>query len=306
MKRDLVTLSDLSPQHVIGLLDLAQRLKDERIRGIAEPLLAGKHLAMLFEKPSLRTRTSFDIAMVELGGHALYLGPEEVQLGRRESVADVARVLSHYVDAIMARVFAHEHIVALAHWASVPVINGLSDYCHPCQALADLLTIREKLGRLDGVRLTYVGDGNNVVTSLLFAAALTGMSITVATPPGYEPATEVVERAKELATHTGTRIDILTDPTAAVMAAHVIYTDTWTSMGQESEADERRRAFAGYQVNADLLAHAPEVKGVMHCLPAHRGQEITDQVADGPLSWLFDQAENRLHAQKAVLVDLMT
>jgi len=218
----------------------------------------------------------------------------------------VARVLSRYVDAIMARVFAHDHVVALAQWASVPVINGLSDYCHPCQALADLLTIQEKLGTLSGVRLAYVGDGNNVLTSLLFGAALTGMALTAATPPDYAPSPEVVSRAKALAGPTGASLQIGTDPTEAVAGAQVVYTDTWTSMGQEAEAAVRRDAFADFQVNEALLAGASVDVGVMHCLPAHRGEEITDAVADGPHSWLFDQAENRLHAQKAVLVDLLT
>lgn len=305
MKRDLVSLADLQPERLAGLLDLAVRLKRERAAGTERPLLAGRSLAMLFEKPSLRTRVSFDMAMAQLGGHALYLGPDEVQLGRRESVADVARVLSRYADAIMARVFAHRSVVDLARWASVPVINGLSDYSHPCQGLADLLTVREKLGDLAGVHLAYVGDGNNVLASLVFGGALSGMHVTAATPAGYAPPEDVVARARELAGPTGATIRVVTDPLEAVEEAQVVYTDTWTSMGQEEEARERRRAFGAYQVNATLLSHASRLRGVMHCLPAHRGEEITDEVADGPHSWLFDQAENRLHAQKAVLVDLI-
>ncbi len=306
MKRDLLTLADQGPEALGDLLALARALKAEHAAGGNPPLLAGRTLGMIFQKPSLRTRVSFEMAMRHLGGHALYLSPDEIRLGERESVPDVARVLSRYVDAIMARVFAHDHVVALAQWASVPVINGLSDYCHPCQALADLLTIQEKLGTLSGVRLAYVGDGNNVLTSLLFGAALTGMALTAATPPDYAPSPEVVSRAKALAGPTGASLQIGTDPTEAVAGAQVVYTDTWTSMGQEAEAAVRRDAFADFQVNEALLAGASVDVGVMHCLPAHRGEEITDAVADGPHSWLFDQAENRLHAQKAVLVDLLT
>ncbi len=306
MKRDFLTLADQSPAALGDLLALARALKAERQTGGNRPLLAGRTLGMIFQKPSLRTRVSFEMAMEHLGGHAVYLSPEEIQLGKRESVADVARVLSRYVDAIMARVFAHDDVVALAQWASVPVINGLSDYSHPCQGLADLLTIQEHLGTLAGVRLAYVGDGNNVLASLLFGAALTGMALSAATPPGYAPDPEVVARAEGLARGTGATLRIVTDPAEAVAGAQVVYTDTWTSMGQEAEAAARREAFRGYQVNAALLAGANADVGVMHCLPAHRGEEITDEVADGPHSWLFDQAENRLHAQKAVLVDLLT
>jgi ornithine carbamoyltransferase len=306
MKRDFLTLADQSPAALGDLLALARTLKAERAAGGNRPLLAGRTLGMIFLKPSLRTRVSFEMAMEHLGGHAIYLSPDEIQLGKRESVADVARVLSRYVDAIMARVFAHDHIVGLARWASVPVINGLSDYSHPCQGLADLLTIQEKLGTLAGVRLAYVGDGNNVLTSLLFGAALMGMELSAATPPGYAPDPEVVSRAEGLARGTGATLRVVTDPAEAVAGAQVVYTDTWTSMGQEAEAAARREAFGGYQVNAALLRGADADVGVMHCLPAHRGEEITDEVADGPHSWLFDQAENRLHAQKAVLVDLLT
>jgi ornithine carbamoyltransferase len=306
MKRDFLTLADQSPAALGDLLALARALTAERQTGGNRPLLAGRTLGMIFQKPSLRTRVSFEMAMEHLGGHAVYLSPEEIQLGKRESVADVARVLSRYVDAIMARVFAHDDVVALAQWASVPVINGLSDYSHPCQGLADLLTIQEHLGTLAGVRLAYVGDGNNVLASLLFGAALTGMALSAATPPGYVPDPEVVARAEGLARGTGATLRIVTDPAEAVAGAQVVYTDTWTSMGQEAEAAARREAFRGYQVNAALLAGADVDVGVMHCLPAHRGEEITDEVADGPHSWLFDQAENRLHAQKAVLVDLLT
>lgn len=305
MKKDLISLADLSPDEIWALLQLALSLKAEWRQGGNTPRLAGKTLAMIFQKPSLRTRVSFEMGMIHLGGQALYLSPDEIKLGQRESIPDVARVLSRYVDGIMARVFAHADVVTLARWASVPVINGLSDYSHPCQALADLLTIYEKLGRLKGVKLTYVGDGNNVLHSLLFGGAAMGLHLVAATPEGYEPLPEVVHRAQERAKETGATIRLLRDPREAVKGADVIYTDTWFSMGQEAEAEVRRPIFRPYQVNAELLAVAGPQARVMHCLPAHRGEEITDEVADGPCSWLFDQAENRLHAQKAVLVELL-
>ncbi len=288
------------------MLDLAVRLKEERRAGGNVPLLAGKVLAMVFQKPSLRTRVSFDMAMRHLGGDALYLSPDEVGLGKRESIADVSRVLSRYVDAIMARVFAHEHVLELARHASVPVINGLSDFNHPCQALADMLTIREHFGRLEGLRLTFVGDGNNVAVSLLVACARLGLDFTIASPEGYELPAQALDLGRRLAEETGISIRLLRDPREAVRGAHIIYTDTWTSMGQEAEAEQRRKAFPPYQVNAGLVGEADPSAIVMHCLPAHRGQEITDEVMDGPHSAIFDQAENRLHAQKAILVSLLS
>lgn len=303
--KDFLSIADLDPQELSELLELAADLKIERRQGAMVQRLEGKALAMVFQKPSLRTRVSFEMAMTDLGGRALYLSPAEVGMGARESVADVARVLSRFVDAIMARVFDHAEIVSLARWASVPVINGLSDYYHPCQALADLLTIGERIGHLEGVRLAYLGDGNNVLHSLIFAAALTGMELRVATPEGYEPDADVVARGREMARVTGASIVLEPDPRAAVLEADVLYTDTWTSMGQEEESERRARIFPPYQINAELLALAAPGAGVMHCLPAHRGQEITDEVADGGQSWLWDQAENRLHAQKAVLVRLL-
>ncbi|MGI6379867.1 MAG: ornithine carbamoyltransferase [Anaerolineae bacterium] len=303
--KDFLSIADLDPQELSELLELAADLKIERRQGAMVQRLEGKALAMVFQKPSLRTRVSFEMAMTDLGGRALYLSPAEVGMGARESVADVARVLSRFVDAIMARVFDHAEIVSLARWASVPVINGLSDYNHPCQALADLLTIGERIGHLEGVRLAYLGDGNNVLHSLIFAAALTGMELRVATPEGYEPDADVVARGREMARVTGASIVLEPDPRAAVLEADVLYTDTWTSMGQEEESERRARIFPPYQINAELLALAAPGAGVMHCLPAHRGQEITDEVADGGQSWLWDQAENRLHSQKAVLVRLL-
>lgn len=305
MKKDLLSLADLSSDELWHLLNVAQELKEEWQAGGNQPILTGKSLGMIFQKPSLRTRVSFEMAMRHLGGQAMYLSPDEIQLGKRESVSDVARVLSRYVDCIMARVFAHKDLQTLAAYARVPVINGLSDYSHPCQGLADLLTILEKKGVLRGLKLAWVGDGNNVLTSLLFGASKVGMDVSVATPRGYEPRAEVAEAAFHIARESGNEIEIGYDPQAAVQGADVIYTDTWTSMGQEAEAAQRRKVFPPYQVNAALLAQADEEAIVMHCLPAHRGEEITDEVADGPHSAIFDQAENRMHAQKAVLAVLL-
>jgi ornithine carbamoyltransferase len=266
--------------------------------------LRGKVLGMLFQKPSLRTRVSFDRAMLDLGGHALYLSPTEVGLGERESVKDVARVLSRYVDIIMARVFRHADVAELAGAATVPVINGLSDLYHPCQALADLLTVRERFDSLVGRRVVYVGDGNNVAHSLLLGGAHMGMHVTVIHPPGYEPRRSVLDEAARLADASGGSVTTATDPTAAE-GAEVLYTDVWASMGDESEAQQRSTAFAPYQLNGRLLDRAADSAIVMHCLPAHRGQEITDEVIDGPHSVVWDQAENRMHTQKALLLWLL-
>jgi ornithine carbamoyltransferase len=303
--RHLVSVEDLSTKDVWDLLELAVRLKEEWRGGGNKPLLAGKHLGMVFQKPSLRTRVSFEVGMSHLGGAALYLSPQEIQLGQRESVADVARVLSRYVDGIMARVFDHADVEGLAAYASVPVINGLSDFVHPCQALSDLLTIHEKKGALQGLVLAYVGDGNNVAHSLLFAGSKVGMEVRVSTPTGYEPSEQVVSKAKGFAQDSGGRVVLDPDPQSAVSGADVIYTDTWASMGQEAEREERLPLFHPYQVNEELVALAKPEAVVMHCLPAHRGEEITDGVLDGPQSAVLDQAENRMHLQKAVLVTLM-
>jgi ornithine carbamoyltransferase len=300
-----LSLADLSADEIQRLLDLAIELKQEWRQGGNRPILANKTLAMVFQKPSLRTRVSFDMAMLHLGGQALYLSPDEIGLGKRESVADVARVLSRYVDAIMARVFAHEHVVELARYSRVPVINGLSDYSHPCQGMADLLTIYENFGRLRDLKVAFIGDGNNVATSLLFGASKLGMDFALAAPSGYHLREDVARLGREFAAHTGSQVVETEDVTEAVRDAHVIYTDVWTSMGQEAETEKRLRIFPPYQINAALVARArPDVR-VMHCLPAHRGQEITDEVADGPHSVLWDQAENRMHAQKAILAQLL-
>lgn len=303
--KDYLAIADHSPEELLGLLDLAVKLKKERQDGGNQPLLKGKMLAMIFQKPSLRTRVSFDMAMRQVGGDAIYLSPAEIGLGKRESIADIARVLSGYVDAIMARVFTHEHVVEMAKWARVPVINGLSDYNHPCQALADALTIYEKFGNLAGLKVTYVGDGNNVAVSLMHICAKLGANFTIANPPGFDMSEEAIDEAHEFAKSSGSQIELMQDAHKAVKDADVIYTDTWTSMGQEEEAKKRAEVFPPYQVNQKLVGEAKEGVIVMHCLPAHRGQEITDEVADGSHSALFPQAHNRLHAQKALLVQLL-
>jgi ornithine carbamoyltransferase len=298
--RHFLEIRSVDEDQFWGLLRLAKDLKDERTRlGRNAPILDNKALALLFQKPSLRTRVSFEMGMQHLGGHAFYISPQEVGLGVRESVPDVARVLSGYADGIMARVFAHEHVLQLAEWGSVPVINGLSDFDHPCQALTDMFTIWEYFGQLAGLTLAYVGDGsNNVATSLIMAAGKVGMSVRIIAPKEYQPDPAVLAQS-------GSDV-IVTDELVAVTGADVVYTDTWTSMGQEEEREERLKAFPKFQVNEQLLSitRNPDIK-VMHCLPAHRGEEITDDVADGPYSLLFPQAHNRLHAQKALLAHLL-
>jgi len=305
MKKDFIAVSDYSPEELQGILDLSVDLKKEWQSGGNAPLLKGKVLAMVFQKPSLRTRVSFDMAMRHLGGDALYLSPAEIGLGQRESIADVARVLAGYVDAVMARVFEHEHVLQLAKWSKVPVINGLSDYNHPCQAMADALTIQEKFGRLKGLKIAFIGDGNNVAVSLMHIATKLGAHFSIASPEGYDITPKAIEAAREFAASSGSQLSFLRDPHEAVKNADVIYTDTWTSMGQEAETQKRAAVFPPYQVNQQLVSEANKDVIVMHCLPAHRGQEITDEVADGPHSALFPQAENRMHAQKGILVHLL-
>ncbi len=301
---DFLAVSDLSSTEVQDLLDLAIRLKKEYFAGGNPPLLKGKVLGMIFQKPSLRTRVSFDMAMRHLAGDALYLSPSEIGLGQRESIADVARVLSGYVHALMARVFAHEHVLELAKWATIPVVNGLSDYNHPCQAMADALTIEEKFGKQKGLCVTFIGDGNNVAVSLMHVSTKLGWNFTIASPEGYDLNPKAVEIAKATAKETGSELKFLRDPHEAVKGAQVIYTDTWTSMGQEEETARREKVFPPYQVNARLVGEADKDVIVMHCLPAHRNHELTDEVADGPHSVIFPQAHNRLHAQKAILARL--
>lgn len=303
--KDFLAIADYSPEALQNLLDLATQLKKEWQKGGNPPLLKHKVLAMIFQKPSLRTRVSFDMAMRHLGGDALYLSPNEIGLGKRETIADVARVMSGYVDAIMARVFEHQHVIDLAGWSHVPVINGLSDYNHPCQALADALTIQEQFGSLKGLKVSYVGDGNNVALSLLHICAKLGAHFAIANPEGYDLLPRAVEQARQFAEKSGSTITLLRDPHQAVEGADVIYTDAWTSMGQEEEAKIREKVFPPYQVNAKLMGKASSNVIVMHCLPAHRNHEITDEVADGPHSVIFPQAHNRLHAQKAILLQLL-
>jgi len=304
--KDYLAVADYSSEDLQSILARAISLKTEWKERGNPPILKGKVLAMIFQKPSLRTRVSFDMAMRHLGGDALYLSPAEVGLGKRESIADVARVVSGYVDGIMARVFDHEHVLELAKWAEVPVINGLSDYNHPCQAAADALTIQENFGSLKGLKISYVGDGNNVALSLLHICAKLGADFTIATPVGYEIDPEAVSEAEKFAAESGSSITQLNDPMEAVKGSQVIYTDTWVSMGQDEEAAKRAKVFPPFQVNQSLVNEAEKDVIVLHCLPAHRGEEITDEVADGPNSRIFPQAHNRLHAQKAILVKLLT
>ncbi len=299
---DLASWSSCDLEH---LLELALHLKMEWQTGGNRPILRNKTLGMIFQKPSLRTRVSFEMAMKHLGGTAIMLGPQEIGLGKRESIPDVARVLSSYVQIIMARVFEHDHVVQLAKYSRVPVINGLSDSYHPCQALADILTIREHFGRLKGLRVAYVGDGNNVAASLALACAHYGLTFGIATPEGYEIEATIREQAFEIAGSRGTALEMHTRPEAAVADADVVYTDSWVSMGQEAEAAERLQEFDGFQVNRQLMSFARPNSIVMHCLPAHRGDEITDELMDGEQSKVFEQAENRMHAQKAILAHLL-
>lgn len=303
--KHLICLADLSPDKIWRILHKARDLKEEWKAGGNKPILAGKSLAMIFEKPSLRTRVSFDVGMAQLGGHAVYLSPAEIGLGKRETVADVARVLSGYVQGIEARVFAHRNIEELALHATVPVINGLSDFSHPCQALGDVLTLWEARGQVQGQKLAFVGDGHNMANSLLFIGAKLGIHTTVASPRNYEPHPAVVRLAREAAEKSGAEITITNDPRVAAQGADVVYTDVWTSMGQEAEQQERSKQFADFQVDAALMKQARPDALFMHCLPAHRGEEVTDEVMEADYSVVFPQAENRLHAQKGILALLM-
>jgi ornithine carbamoyltransferase len=301
---DYLSSADLDAVGQARVLERAQRLREQHRLGHRPRPLTDRTVALLFEKPSLRTRVTFDEGITRLGGHAIYLGPEEVGIGRRETATDVGQNLSRWVDAIVSRTFAHATLLELAAAASVPVVNALSDREHPCQALADMLTLRQHLGETRGRTLAFVGDGNNVCHSLLLAGALGGMHLRVATPAGYEPDPQVVAAAVQTAQDLGGSVELLTLPADAVHGADAIYTDAWTSMGAEAEADLRRLRFAGFRVDAALLANAPDAL-VMHCLPAHRGEEITDEVLDGPRSVVLDQAENRLYVQQALLVELL-
>lgn len=303
--KDFLSLSGMSFEQVAELLDLAKTIKCRQMAGEVYEPLKGKALGMIFEKSSTRTRVSFEVGMLQLGGHSLFLSSNDLQIGRGETISDTAQVLSQYVDGIMIRTFGHEIVEELAKYASVPVINGLTDLYHPCQALADLLTIQEIKGQLAGLKMAYIGDGNNVAHSLLNACSIVGIDISVGCPKGYEPMPEVVEEAKQTAAGSGAVIEITNDPVAAVKNADIVYCDVWTSMGQEEENQKRLADFADYQVNAGLVEHAKKDYIFMHCLPAHREEEVSAEIIDGSHSVVFHQAANRLHAQKAVLVDLM-
>lgn len=302
MKKDFLAITELTAGEIFDIFDLAKELKEKTKRHEAHHILKGKTLAMIFQKPSARTRISFEVGMYQLGGHALYLTPTDISMGKRESVADVARVISRYCDGIMARLFGHEQIIELAKYATVPVINGLTDFLHPCQIMGDMLTVLEQRGNLDQLTVAYVGDGNNVANSWINIAARLPMTLHLAVPEGYEPDANLMDAARNSGISS---VKVLHDPLEAVKAADVIYTDVWASMGQEDQAEAREKAFSAFQVNAELLARAKKQCLVMHCLPAHRGDEITDSVIDGPNSIVFDEAENRLHIQKAIMVKLM-
>jgi ornithine carbamoyltransferase len=299
--RDFTRLGSWSSEELRTVLDLADALKEARREGTPHKLLPGRTLGMIFQKPSTRTRVSFEVGIAQLGGRGLYLAAGDLQLGRGETIRDTGVVLSRYLDAIMIRTFAQEDVEELAEHADIPVINGLTDYAHPCQALADLMTIRERLGRLSGARLAYLGDGNNVCVSLMVGAARFGMRFVAATPAGYEPDSTAVTAARRAAVQNGGTVELISDPRQAAQGAEVLYTDVWTSMGQEEEAERRRADLAGFQIDGDLLALAAEDAIVLHCLPAHYGEEITEEVLYGPQSAVWDEAENRLHAQKALM-----
>ena len=303
--KDFISLNDITKEELKELLDLAVKLKDETKKGIPHPILKGKTLGMIFTKSSTRTRVSFEVGMTQLGGYPLFLSSNDIQLGRGETIYDTAKVLERYLDGIMIRTFSHQDVLDLAEHADIPIINALTDLLHPCQVLADLLTIYEHKGHLEGLKLCYIGDGNNMAHSLMYGCAKAGMHCAVATPENYACDTEVVKKAQADFDEAGTALTITTDPVKAIKDADIVYTDTWVSMGQEAEKQERLKVFMPYQVNKELFAHAKPDALFMHCLPAYRDFEVTSDVIDGPNSVIFDEAENRLHAQKAVLVKLM-
>ena len=302
MKRDFLHITDFTTEEIWETLELSKWIKAKLKNGEDYKPFSGKTMAMIFAKPSARTRVSFETGFYRLGGHALYLGPNDIGIGKRESVADVARVLSRFNDVIMARLFDHQHIVDLAEHATVPVINGLTDHNHPCQILADAFSIIEKRGSIDGAKVSYIGDGNNIVHSWLYLSMLVPMKINVACPEGFDPDMDLVKKARDAGL---SEIDITHDPYEKISGSDVVYTDVWASMGQKEEAEERREVFKNFQVNDELMAAAGEGSLFMHCLPAERGVEVTDSVCDAPYSIIFDQAENRMHAQNAVILKLM-
>lgn len=303
--KDLLSIHDLSAAEVSEILDVAETLKAKQQRGEEHHLLKGKTLGMIFEKSSTRTRVSFEVGMWQLGGMALFLSDKDLQIGRGEPIKDTARVLSRYVDGIMIRTFSHDEVKELAHYATIPIINGLTDLLHPCQALTDIFTVKERKGELKGLKMAFIGDGNNMSQALMQACAKVGMHITVASPSAYAPDTAIVDEARADAAVFGSRVEVVTDPFAAAKDADVLYTDVWASMGQEAEQQKRERDFTGFQINRELMRVAKEDAIVLHCLPAHRGEEITEEVLEGPQSAVFDEAENRLHVQKAIMALLM-
>jgi len=303
--RDFISIHDYSVAEVAEILEVAGKLKAMQKAGEPHPILAGKTLGMIFQKPSTRTRVSFEVGMYQLGGYPLFLSPNDLQIGRGETVKDTALTLSRYLDGIMIRTFSHDEVLELANHASIPVINGLTDLLHPCQVMGDMMTILEHKGTLQGIKLAFVGDGNNVAHSLLYGGAKTGMNVVIACPKGFEPDATILKNAQADAAMTGARLWVVEDPREAVQEADVIYTDVWASMGQEKDAEEKEKHFALYQVNQQMLKSAKKDAIVMHCLPAKRGREITDEVIDGPNSVVFDEAENRLHIQKAIMALVM-
>jgi ornithine carbamoyltransferase len=303
--RDFISIHDYSAEEIAYIVETGIALKKMQKAGIPHHILPGKTLGMIFQKSSTRTRVAFEVGMYQLGGHALFLSPRDIQVGRGETIKDTALVLSRMLDGIMIRTFAHEEVLELAQWASIPVINGLTDLLHPTQIIGDLMTIKEHKGRLEGLKLAFVGDGNNVAHSLLFGGAKTGMEITIACPRGFEPDEKILALAREDAKATGARLSVMEDPNEAVKQADIIYTDVWASMGEEAQAEEKEKNFLPYQVNQQLLSLARKDCIVLHCLPAKRGKEITDEVIDGPQSVVFDEAENRLHAHKAIMALVM-
>lgn len=303
--KSLISINDLSHEEIYQIFELSASLKMKQLSGESHRLLEGKTLGMIFSKPSTRTRVSFEVGIYQLGGIGMYFGPNDLQLKRSESIQDTAKVLSRYLSGIMIRTFDHQDVVDLSKYGSIPVINGLTDLLHPCQVLTDLFTILEKKQKLRGLKLAYVGDGNNMAHSLLHGCSKVGMNISVASPEGYKPQREIVDNALANAKIMGSKVDILENPAEAVKDADIVYTDVWASMGQESESEKRKKLFKNYQVNPDLVKNAKEDYLFMHCLPAHRGDEVVDEVADSVNSVIFDEAENRLHVQKAIMALLM-
>lgn len=303
--KDIISINDLTQEEMYQIFDLSKTLKEKKLTGEPHRILEGKTLGMIFSKPSTRTRISFQTGIYHLGGFGMYFGPNDLQLGKSENIHDTAKVLSRYLDGIMIRTFSHQDVVDLAKYSSIPVINGLTDLLHPCQVLTDLFTILEKRRTLRGLKFVYLGDGNNMAHSLLYGASKVGMDIVLSTPSNYHPNKEILENAKANANYMGSKVELIEDPVEAVKDADVIYTDVWASMGQEDEAEERRSHFIKYQVNPELVNHAKEDYIFMHCLPAHRGDEVVDEVADSENSVIFDEAENRLHVQKAIMALVM-